>query len=109
MDGECVKLDTRSIDAFIDRKEEIVGEYDAISEEYDRIVRELMSNWQGRGADAFQTEASKVREGMSGVYDIIKVMSDTLTDCRSIFAECDRALGDFNREPGSAENAAAEQ
>lgn len=99
--SEYITLDTRAFDKVLAKKDDLVNEYDAINEEYDRIVSELLKNWEGKGADAFENDAKKVKTNITGIYDILKMMCDTLTDCREIFAECDTALGDFNRNPES--------
>ncbi|MBP3250214.1 MAG: hypothetical protein J6M48_07680 [Ruminococcus sp.] len=97
--GEYTFLNTKAFDAFIEQKESILQRYNGINSTYDEIVRTLLDNWIGRGADAFRSDAKKVKENISGIYDVLKLMCDTLTDCRQVFAECDHALGDFNRNP----------
>ena len=97
--GEYVQLDTRTFDAFINNKDHLIKEYDEINAEYDRIVRVLLANWQGRGAFAFKRDAETVRTNITGIYDILKILCDTLTDCRAIFAECDTGLGEYNQNP----------
>ena len=72
---------------------------DIINTTYDDIVKTLLSNWVGEGADAFEIDAKKVKANINDIYDILKLMCDTLTDCRQIFDECDKALGDYNRNP----------
>lgn len=99
--SDYITLDTRAFDKVLAEKDTLVNEYDAINDEYDRIVFELLKNWKGKGASAFKDDAKKVKTNITGIYDILKMMCDTLTDCREIFAECDKALGDFNRNPES--------
>lgn len=94
-----ITLDTRAFDKVIAQKDELVREYGAINAEYERAVSVLLQNWKGRGADAFRDDAKKVKENITGIYDILKIMCDTLTDCRAVFGECDTALGDYNRNP----------
>ncbi len=97
---EYVLLDTKVFDEVISRKESLIQKYDEINTTYDEIVKVLLENWQGQGADAFRSDASKVKANITGIYDILKTMCDTLTDCRQIFEECDKALGEYNRNPG---------
>lgn len=92
-------LDTKAFDAFIAQKESLIQRYDDINSTYDQIVKTLLENWVGNGADAFRIDASKVKANITGIYDILKIMCDTLTDCRQVFEECDKALGDYNRNP----------
>ena len=97
--SEYVKLDTRAFDRAIAQKDSLVREYNEINTEYERAVSALLNNWRGRGANAFQDDAKKVKENITGIYDILKIMCDTLTDCRDVFGECDKSLGDYNRNP----------
>ena len=92
-------LDTKAFDRAIEMKEGLLTEYDAINSEYDRIVKTLLGEWEGMGADAFRDDATKVKTNITGIDDILKMMCDTLTDCRDIFREADLALGNFNRNP----------
>ena len=102
-DKGFVVLDTRAFDAVIEKKEDLITSYAKINEEYDRIVKSLLDNWKGRGADAFQRDAQTVKTNIVGIYDILKIMCDTLTDCRKVFEECDKTLGDFNRNPNEVQ------
>lgn len=97
-DGYIV-LDTKAFDAALAQKQSLIDRYDEINSRYDSIVSTLSSNWKGKGATAFLKDAQTVKTNIVGIYDILKIMCDTLTDCKAIFAECDTALGDFNRNP----------
>ena len=92
-------LDTRAFDAAIEKKEQLINSYNELTQEYDRIVRELKKNWTGKGADAFFRDAETVRANIGGIFDILKTMCDTLSDCREIFGECDTSLGNYNQNP----------
>lgn len=100
--GEYNVLDTRAFDNFINQKENLIQRYDDINETYDTIVSTLLTNWQGQGAESFRSDARKVKANITGIYDILKIMCDTLTDCREVFAECDTSLGEVNRNPEAA-------
>ena len=97
--SEYIKLDTRAFDKAIAQKDSLVNEYNAINTAYENAVSTLLKDWIGRGADAFKDDAKKVKENIAGIYDILKIMCDTLTDCREVFGECDRSLGEYNRNP----------
>ena len=91
-------LDSRAFDEFLSSKDEILSTYAHLNNDYERIRRTLLADWEGRGADAFSSDSSKVRTNLNGIYEILKLMCDTLTDCRLIFEACDSSLGDGNRE-----------
>ena len=96
-------LDTKAFDAFITESPNLVQRYDTLNTTYDDIVKILLNDWVGEGAEAFRIDAKKVKANITGIYDILKIMCDTLTDCRQIFEECDKSLGDYNRNPSSGE------
>lgn len=98
MGDNHVLIDTSLIDSAINKKEHILSEYNAINDEYDRIINTLLSKWQGKGADAFKRDALRVKSNIAGIYDILKIMCDTLEDCKEIIAEADTALGNYNSE-----------
>lgn len=96
-----VLLDTKAFDTFISESGSLVQRYREINNEYDAIVRTLLDVWKGEGADAFRRDAFTVKGNIAGIYDILKTMCDTLTDCRQVFSEADQSLGAYNRNPGS--------
>ena len=101
MNNEFVLIDTSIIDEVISRREYLVKEYDAINTEYDEIVKQLLEQWEGKGADAFRRDAQKVKTNIQGIYDILKIMCDTLEDCKAVIAELDAALGNYNAGQGA--------
>ena len=97
-DGYVV-LDTKAFDLALSQKQSLIDKYEALNQRYDDIVSSLAANWKGKGAAAFLADARTVKTNIVGIYDILKIMCDTLTDCETIFAECDAALGSYNRNP----------
>ena len=97
IDNGYVKLDTRCFDRALEKKEKIIESYNSLNTEYDTCIKKLMQNWKGKGADAFQQDALTVKRNIVGIYEILTLMFDTLTDCRQIFEECDQGLGNSNR------------
>lgn len=96
---QCKKLDTKSFDNFFSNKEIFIKKYDEINNDYNRIVSTLLENWKGLGADAFKKDASDIKTNITSIYDILQNMFNTLTDCYEVFKECDKSLGDFNKNP----------
>ncbi|MEE0954243.1 MAG: hypothetical protein U0L49_00335 [Eubacterium sp.] len=101
MDERFQLLDTKAFDRALSKKQSLINSYDSINNEYDRIVNDLLKNWKGRGADAFKKDATTVKTNLTGIFDILKIMCDTLTDAKTVFTECDTVIGDFNRNPDS--------
>ncbi len=96
--NEYVVLDTRAFDVAISKRKSIESAYKSINAKYDEIANNLLNNWKGKGATAFQKDAKVVKKNIVSIFDILKTMCDTLEDCRTVFAECDSALGEYNRE-----------
>ena len=101
MSGGYVLLDTKAFDEAIAKKDGLIKTYTELNDEYDRIVNTLMENWKGRGAAAFEKDARTVKTNITGIFDILKIMCDTLEDCKLVFQECDTALGECNRNAGA--------
>lgn len=99
---EYVKLDTGVFNSVIGRKEYLISLYDKINDDYDNIVKTLLKDWKGEGAVAFKDDAKKVKTNITGIYDILKTMCDTLVDCGRVFGECDLSLEEYNQNPGEA-------
>ena len=99
MSDDYVVLDTRAFDAALAQKQALINRYDEINNRYDSIVASLALNWKGRGATAFLKDAQTVKTNIVGIYDILRIMFDTLTDCKTVFSQCDTSLGAFNRNP----------
>ena len=99
MDNGYVLLDTSAFDSAIAQRERLENEYKALNDDYDRIVRELSENWRGRGADAFKKSATDIRTNIVGISDILDTMMQTLIDCREVFRDYDKKLGEYNPNP----------
>lgn len=100
-DNGFVLLDTKAFDVALGKKQTLINSYNELNNDYDRIVSTLLASWKGRGATAFAQDAQTVKKNIVGLFDILKIMCDTLSDCRQVFAECDTALGEYNRNPDS--------
>jgi WXG100 family type VII secretion target len=96
--NDCIK--SEFLDKAISKREAILEKYNEINEELDSIVEELLKNWKGQGADAFRSDVDKVKKNMSGLYDVLKTICDSIEDCQYLIAKDDKALGDYNSEAG---------
>ncbi len=90
-------LDTRAFHQVQEKMGGFVQTYEQLNETYNDIVKTLLEDWKGNGADSFYNDATQIKKNISGIYDILKAMCDTLQDCEKIFEESDKALGDYNR------------
>lgn len=90
-------LDTGKFDDFIGQKDNLIKRYNELSEEYDTIVKNLLENWKGRGAKAFDEDAKAIKMNIAGLHEILNSMCDVLIDCKEVFVECDEALCESNK------------
>lgn len=94
-------IDTRSFDAVMNIRAELIQDYDRINNDYDRIISTLNADWKGRGAEAFVSDAAKIKSNITGIQNILKEMCDTLHDCREIIGMADSQIGEANANPES--------
>lgn len=90
-------IDTRVMDRCMQKKDEFIRRYAAITTRYDAIMKKI--EWYGEGANAFIDDANKVRTNLTGIGDILSTMCNVLKDCRTIVEEVDKSLAESNRNP----------
>ena len=101
MSNNINRMDTGDIQKAIAMRTELLETYDSINTDFDKMVKELLKNWKGKGANAFEKDAQTVRANVTGLNDILKTMCDMLEDCLDIFEESDASLKEFNENPQS--------
>jgi len=92
-----VLLDTSKFETFISQRSNLLDRYRRINEQFERVVNNLQTDWQGNGASAFAEDARLVRANIGDIGDILHTMCDTLQDCLEVFQDRDGALGDANK------------
>lgn len=98
-ENDYICIDTRVFDRCIQRKDGFIRRYDKIITDYNKIIDRLSQNWKGRGADTFITDAGKIRTNIKGIADILANMCNVLEDCRTVIAQTDSMLSEYNRNP----------
>lgn len=63
-------LNTGMIQKAVAKRDDILQKYDKINSDYDAIVKKLLDNWKGDGAEAFEKDAQNVKANLTGVYEI---------------------------------------
>ena len=92
-------IDTRVFDRCIKAKTQYTRKLAELTTRYEKTVAKLKESWQGQGADAFFNDAQKVRTNLKGIADILGNMCNVMEECRTVIANTDKSLGDFNRNP----------
>lgn len=95
------RLDTNDWNTFLNSSAKWIQQYENINTQFKAATDTLLQSWEGYGAEAFREDAKQVMSNLKGIQDILETMCSTLSDCKAIFDECDRAL------KASNENAAA--
>ena len=98
MSGEYRVIDTSKFDAVMDMRYDLIRRYNDINTRYHDIVNTLSSDWEGKGADAFNNDAVRVKENLGGVCEMLTMMCNMLLDCRTIVQESDSCMGNTIRE-----------
>lgn len=94
-------LDTEKFIEFIEEKPKILTEYERLLNKYNEIVDTLTGadgKWKGVGADAFASDAEIVKTNIVSLGDILATMCSTLQDALEIFDECDKSIGQSNKD-----------
>ncbi|MBR0529323.1 MAG: hypothetical protein IJJ76_06085 [Ruminococcus sp.] len=103
-ESQFVSADTTKIAAFEKDSAEVIKEFAAIKEEFGKINEELLSAWKGAGADAYKYETDHILEKIGSVEDVLNAINESaVKDIRNSYSEADKQLGEFNRNPKSAE------
>ncbi|MBR1764668.1 MAG: hypothetical protein IJ746_04675 [Ruminococcus sp.] len=97
--GEYISIDTRVFDNCRKLRSSFIERYAAITTKYDKIIKDLETNWKGAGADLFLEDARVIRKNICGISDILSMMCDTLDDIQEQLQKADRSLAEFNRDP----------
>lgn len=97
-DDSFVLIDTAKIDEAMAMRDDLLRQYDEVNIMFDEIVEKLLQNWSGSGANAFRADAGTVKTNIGGIYDILKIMCDTLEDCKYVIGETDKELRKVNEE-----------
>ncbi len=94
-----VHLDSKALDTVLEKKDRLLNAYNEINTRYDTIVQNLLNNWKGTGANAFEEDAHAVKMNIGSIQEILQTMCDVLQDCRDLYQLYDTAIGEFNADP----------
>ena len=99
--SEFVRADIGKLESFISESEEAIKEFAAIRNEFDRINRTLISNWEGSGKNSYSRVAEHITEKIGGIQDILNTINDQVVkDLVNQYHEIDKNLGEYNRTAG---------
>lgn len=103
-DVSFISADTTKIAEFEEKSPEIISEFEAIKQEFQRINNDLLSTWKGAGANAYKYETDNILEKVGSVEDVLKAINESVVkDIRSTYSSFDEEMGAFNMNPSSEE------
>lgn len=103
-DEAFVSADIEKIAQFESKSQEAITEFDAIKTKFNEINTTLLGKWKGEGADAYQFEIDHILEQIGGIKDILDgINNGVVKDVKDNYMKLDEELGEFNRNPQSAE------
>lgn len=103
-DSAFKSADTTKIADFEKKSADVIREFTAIKEDFDRINSELLGAWKGSGANAYKYETDHIFEKIGSVEDVLNAINESaVKDIRNTYSEADEQLGEFNKNPHSDE------
>lgn len=106
--AEFIKADIGKLESFIMESEEAIQEFSAIRDEFDRINRVLLAEWQGSGKQAYKETADHITEKIGGIKDILDTINDVVVkDLVAQYKALDSELAEYNRTAGEPEEGGA--
>lgn len=104
-ESKFVRADIGKLEIFVSESAEAIREFAAIRDEYDRINRTLLSQWEGSGKNAYKEIADHITEKIGSIKDILDVINDkVLKDVIEQYHSVDKELAEYNRHAGDPED-----
>lgn len=99
-----VSVDISKISKFERDSAEAIAEFGQIKKDFESINAALLGKWKGKGADAYRQETDHILEKIGGIKDVLDSINDSVVkDIRECYQQLDNDLGEYNRNPQSAE------
>jgi len=92
MSGNVKHLDTVEFNATVSRYEAHIKEFKGIVEEVNKIGDELLENWKGKGANAFEKDSGQVKLNLKDISEIMYDLRDALVNAETEYLKSDLAM-----------------
>ena len=107
-DAAFVSADIDKIAQFEEKSQQAIAEFDEIKAKFDEINATLLGQWKGEGADAYKLETDHILEKIGSIKDILDgINNGVVKDVKDNYLSLDEELGNFNKNPQSAEEGTA--
>lgn len=108
-DAAFVSADIEKLVQFEKDSAEAIKEFNAIKTEFESINSDLLKKWKGEGSEAYKYETDHILENIGGLEDILKSINESvIKDIKDNYMQLDEQLGEFNKNPQSAETESVE-
>lgn len=103
-DNAFVSADIDKIAKFESDSQDAIAEFDAIKTKFNDINATLLRKWEGEGADAYKDETDHILGKIGDFKDVLDGINNSVVkDIKDNYMMLDEELGQFNRNPQSAE------
>lgn len=91
-------IDLAEVRELSSRVKECIEEFDEIKNEFGRINEELLKDWKGFGADAYEFDTSNILEKIGNLAVSMKTLGDFYDAIIKSYSEVDETLAEMNRK-----------
>lgn len=92
MVGNVTHLDTKSFNNTINNYTVYIKTFENIVKSTNSAIDEVIKNWQGEGAKAFEKDCKQVQLNLKDIADIMYDLRDALIDAHAEYLKTDEAL-----------------
>lgn len=85
-------LDTVDFDSTIQSYKDYIGQFRHLSDEIDRIIDDLLKEWEGEGKKEFEKDCKQVQTNLKDITDIMYDIRDALIVAQEQYVSADLAL-----------------
>ena len=80
--------------------QEAITEFDRIKSKFKEINDNLLTKWQGAGADQYKKEVDHILEKIGSVAEVLNAINnDALKSTKDVYLQLDADLAAFNENP----------
>ncbi len=90
--GNVNHLDTKSFSDTYTAYANYVKQFEALVGEVNKICKNMVDNWKGKGRDAFEKDYKQVQVNLKDISDIMYDIRDALIDAHAEYIKADAAL-----------------
>ena len=107
-ESKFVRADIGKLESFVSESAEAIREFGAIRNEFDRINKTLLSQWEGSGKNAYKEISDHITEKIGSIKDILDVINDkVIKDVIEQYHSIDKELAEYNRHAGDPDEQGA--